>query len=976
MALEIDSTIFSHLQNRLSGDIYFDELTRSLYATDASVYQEMPSAVVCPKDEDDIIQLVRFASEHGIPIIPRAAGTSLAGQVVGTGIVVDISKYMNQILEINPIDHYVWVEPGVIRDELNEALKPHGLYFGPITATANRAMIGGMVGNNSCGQTSLIYGSTRDHTHALDCILSDGSRVTFEALDNGRLKQKLSQENLEGNIYRTLKEILASPENQTEILKQYPKKVITRRNTGYALDSLLDSGLSHPSGDTTNLCNILCGSEGTLAFTTRIKLSVSELPPQHDVVIALHFNSIADAMIGTQQAMKFSPTACELMDRIILECTADNIEQTKNRFFVQGDPAAILLVEFRGHSEDEALKMSHELIEHCIRNNIGYAHPVIKGPQTNRVWSLRKAGLGLLANIPGDKKAVACIEDTAVALEDLPEYIGEFTRLMDEFGQQSVYYAHAGHGELHLRPVLNLKIKEDRILFHQISRASAELVKKYGGSLSGEHGDGRARAEFIPLVYGQKIYDLLRKVKHAWDPKGIFNPGKIVDTQPMNTHLRYAEGQATPEFNTIFDYSGVGGILRAAEKCNGSGDCRKLPLSGGTMCPSYQATRNEKETTRARANTLRNFLGKNGHDNPFNHAEIKEVMDLCLSCKGCTAECPSNVDMASLKAEFLYQYQKSNPPSTVTKIFAHVDRLNALLQPISPVYNIMIKSALSRPIKKVMGIASQRSLPPLSRISLRKWARHYAQQVKRDVPYVYLFCDEFTNRLESHIGIKSIKLLNALGYQVKILKHSESGRAAISKGLLEVAVKHAERNVEVFTEVVSSDHPLIGIEPSAILTFVDEYPRLVGTQLAKAAKNLAKHTLTIDEFIYRKSEVNEINPEIFTHEKKSIIYHGHCHHKALANSSHTAWMMNLPQNYSVESIPSGCCGMAGSFGYEKDKYHISNQIGELVLMPAIRKNPNATIAASGTSCRHQIWDATGRKAYHPVEILYDALKDK
>lgn len=965
---------FSQLALDLEGDLHYNSLMRTLYATDASVYRELPDAVALPKTVADIKCLVRFAQQHQIPLIPRTAGTSLAGQCVGKGIVVDVSKYFNRIIELNQEEAWVRVQPGVIRDELNLFLKPYGLFFGPNTSTANRCMIGGMVGNNSCGTTSIIYGSTREHTLELKTILSDASEATFKAVHPSVFRAKCQQKNLEGTLYRHIHKVLSDQEQQNEIRTKFPKASIRRRNTGYAVDFLLESEIFTENGEAFNFCKLLCGSEGTLAFTTEIKLNLNALPKPKDVVVAAHFDSVQASMRATQIAMEHQPSACELMDKIILDCTKDNIEQSKNRAFVVGDPAALLLVEFRGDTIRDAEVQANRFILSLKRSNLSYAVPIIQAPKTKGVWDLRKAGLGLLANIPGDKKAVACIEDTAVDLADLPNYVADFSETMKGFGQQSVYYAHAGAGELHLRPILDLKKSEDVQQFYEISKASAELVKKYGGSLSGEHGDGRVRAPFIPLMVGAKNYALFQDLKKTWDAFGIFNPNKIVDTPPMNTALRYQAEQHTPDFRTVLDFSAVGGILRMAEKCNGSGDCRKLPLSGGTMCPSYQATRNEKDTTRARANALREFLSKNQSPNAFDHPEIKEVMDLCLSCKGCTSECPSNVDMSSLKAEFLHQYYQTNGVPLRATVFGNITRLNALGSKMTALTNWTLTNALtSRILKRILGVAPQRSLPKLHPFTLRRWYQKHYRSPKKILKTVYLFCDEFSNYNDVRVGIKAIQLLYHLGYEVKIIAHPESGRTHLSKGLLKTAQRLAKENVSIFKSIISSDTPLLGIEPSAILSFRDEYPRLVDKKEQKAAKVLAKNALLIDEFLAKEAELGNINPSQFTAENKNILLHGHCHQKALSSISPTAFLLSLPENYSVETIPSGCCGMAGSFGYEKEHYEVSMQIGELVLFPSIRKAEGAVVAAPGTSCRHQIMDGTDRIALHPVEILLDAF---
>jgi len=911
------------LNKQLQGEVHFDSLMKTLYSTDASVYQELPLAVAFPKNEQDIQTLIQFAKDHRTSLIPRTAGTSLAGQCVGDGIVVDVSKYFTNILEFNKEEAWVRVQPGVVRDQLNDFLRPHGLFFSPITSTANRAMIGGMVGNNSCGTTSIEYGSTRDHVISLKTILSDGSVTLFKALSPQAFAEKLTVQNLEGALYRQIQKELSNPVNQENIKEHFPKPSIHRRNTGYAIDYLLKSEAFTDGGQAFDFCKLLCGSEGTLAFTTEIKIHLNPLPKPYDVVVAAHYNSVHDSMEAAQVAMQHQPSACELMDKIILDCTQDNIEQSKNRQFVQGDPKGVLLVEFRGDTKEEAELKADVLIKDMQKRGKGYAFPKVYPPATKGVWKLRSAGLGLLSNIPGDKKAVACIEDTAVALEDLADYIDEFEEMMKGFGQRSVYYAHAGAGEIHLRPILDLKKSEGVKDFYKISEASAKLVKKYNGSLSGEHGDGRVRAAFIPMMVGPENYALFQRIKKTWDVDGIFNPGKIVDASPMDSSLRYLPEQETPAFDTLLDFSETGGILRMAEKCNGSGDCRKLPNSGGTMCPSYHATRNEKDTTRGRANTLRKFLTKNEGENPFNHPEIKEVMDLCLSCKGCTSECPSNVDMSSLKAEFLHQYYQTHGIPLRAKAFANIARINNLGSLLPSITNVFLKGkAPSALLKKLLRVAPQRSLPALHKTTLNQWFKKYSSKpTGKPIQQVYLFCDEFTNYNDTPIGIKAIQLLTHLGYEVKMIAHPESGRAAISKGLLKMAQQYAIENVNLFKNKITAQTPLLGIEPSAILSFRDEYPRLVDKKDKSIAQTLGQHSFLIEEFLAKEFQAGHIRTEQFTKTSKQIVLHGHCHQKALS---------------SVEKA-------------------------------------DTIIAAPGTSCRHQIMDGTGRVALHPVEILYDAL---
>ena len=979
------------LGKQLQGDLFTDRATRILYSTDASAYREMPLAVAIPKTVDDLKRLIRFANDFNTSLIPRTAGTSLAGQVVGSGIIVDVSKYFNKILEINTEEKWVRVQPGVVRDELNMVLKPYGLFFGPETSTANRAMIGGMVGNNSCGSNSIVYGSTREHVLEIKALLSDGSEVIFKELSLSEFQAKCNDDNaaspLEVAIYRQIRELLSNPDNQKEIRNNFPKAIIERRNTGYALDLLLETEPFSTAKEYRtfgpyqqkaaapplfNFCKLIAGSEGTLALITEIKLNLVPRPPEKVGLVCVHCHSIEESLWANIIAVKHRPSASELMDYYVLECTKTNIEQRQNRFFVKGDPQAILVVEFSKDTVEEVFESANNLIAELQEHRLGYHYPIVSGADVKKVWALRKAGLGLLANIPGDEKAVAVIEDTAVAVDDLPAYIGEFNAILKKYGLYSVHYAHAGSGELHLRPIINLKTEEGNRLFKIIAQEIATLVKKYNGSLSGEHGDGRLRGEFIPQIVGERCYEMFRQIKQTWDPKGIFNPHKIVDTPPMNQFLRYQPNQQTPNYATVLDFSPSGGILRHAEQCNGSGDCRKSHLSGGTMCPSYMATRSEKDTTRARANILRELLTQpvNKKD-PFNHPEIYQVMDLCLSCKGCKAECPSNVDVAALKAEFLQHWHDANGISLPTRMVANFVLLQKLAMLVPNLYNWLLSNSLTAPLlKQIAGFHPKRSLPQVGKKTLRQII-----QPLQGTPSVHLFIDEFTNYNDQQVGKAAYELLQGLGYGINLPLHIESGRTWISKGLLKKARTIAMRNVELLKDHVSKQNPLIGIEPSAILTFRDEYLRLVPPYLLPAAKKIAQNTYLLDEFIAKEAEKGNIRPEQFKAEKQEIILHGHCHQKALSSLTYTEKMLQLPAGYTVKTLPTGCCGMAGSFGYEADKYELSMQIGRLVLFPAIEKTDSHTlIAAPGTSCRHQILDGTGRKALHPAEILRQALK--
>jgi FAD/FMN-containing dehydrogenase/Fe-S oxidoreductase len=965
----------------LEGELHADEALRRLYSTDASEYQEMPLAVALPKSEADLRHLLAFAAQEKVGLIPRAAGTSLAGQVVGNGVVVDIGRHLNGILGYDPATRRVRVQPGVVRDELNFFLKPHGVFFTPETSTANRAMVGGMVGNNSCGANSIVYGTTRDHLVSARGFLSDGSEATFGPLTREQFAAKCAApDSLETRLYRCVRDLLGDPANRTLIRDNYPKPAVTRRNTGYALDQLLDNAVFDPASDKPfNLCRLLAGSEGTLFLGVEFELNCEPLPPAGALLCA-HFPSVVDSLKAAVIAMKHRPFGCELIDRHILECTKANLTHAKNRFFVQGDPGAVLVIELR-LAERADIEAGMAAIEADLRAaGLGYAFPVLWGDDCARVWDLRRAGQGLMNNVQGDAQPREIVEDTAVAIEDLPAYITEFDALMQgKYGISCVYYAHAGAGELHTRPLFNLKTPAGLAMFRAIATDVAALVKKYRGSLSGEHGDGRLRGEFIKFMVGDACYAMMRRVKDTCDPLGLLNPGKIIDTPPMDTHLRHQAGHTAPDYKTIFDFSATQGVLRAAEACTGVGECRKSHLSGGTMCPSYMATRNEQDSTRARANLLRQVL-THPRDvaNPWDSEEIKGVMDLCLSCKACKSECPSNVDVARLKAEWQQHYLDTRGIPLRTRIIANFSRSMRLASVAPAAYNYIAASPmLSGLIKRFAGFSPRRSLPKLYRITLRAWHRRFANPTRRRYPNgrVHLFCDEFTNYNDARIGIRAIEVLNRLGYEVIIPKHVDSGRAHFSKGLVRDAQKLAIRNVELLSAVVTDAAPLIGIEPSAILGFRDEYLALMPEHLKTAARDLAKRTLLIDEFIVREADADRIKRDAFNDHPRTIKLHGHCHQKALSSMSATVRMLELPSGFKVTIIPSGCCGMAGSFGYEKEHFDVSQKIGELVLFPTVRATPLDTfIAAPGTSCRHQIKDGTGRNALHPIEILHAACR--
>jgi len=975
--METYYTRLDTLGRNLEGDLKHDKITTTIYSTDASVYKEEPAAVAWPKTVSDIRKILQFAVLEKSSVTLRAGGTSLAGQVVGSGIIIDVSRYMNRILEINKDEMWVRVEPGVVLDELNLKLKEHGLFFGPETSTSNRCNIGGMVGNNACGSHSIVYGSTRDHTIEIKTLLSDGSEAIFGPLNNNDFLSKCTQENLEGDIYRNIKRILDDKVNQEKIREGYPDPMVHRRNTGYAIDQLLDSEVfDSESNRKFNFSKLLAGSEGTLAVTTEIKLNLVSLPPANKALICVHLKKRNDAFRANLIALKFKPSAVEMMDNRILELTEDNASQRNNRFFLDGKPGAILIVEFVRERPEEIDETAAELIQALKSAGYGYSYPIIKGKDISKVWELRKAGLGVLANMKGDPKPVTLIEDTAISVEALPEYMEEIEALLAKYGKDAVFHAHIGSGELHIRPILNLKDPEDVKLFRTIGLETAHLVKKYRGSLSGEHGDGRLRGEFIPVILGEHNYNLLKQIKVCWDPNRILNPGKITGTPPMDTSLRYIPGMPTRDIKTLYDFSSSDGIVRAAERCNGTADCRKSSIIGGTMCPSFMATGDEFKSTRARANVVREFLSKEG--DPWNHKEIYEILDLCLGCKGCKSECPSSVDIAKIKSEFLQHWYDRHGIPLRTRMIAYISVINRIGSFAPHIFNFFLKNKLTSGIvKNVTGFASKRSIPLIYKTTLRKWTRKNLSKINPENPIssVCLFIDEFSDFNDTETGIATVLLLTSLNYKVVTASHKVSARTFLSKGLIRTAKKTIRKNILALSGIISNEVPLVGIEPSAILGFRDEYPELAGDDLKESAEKIAINSFMVDEFIAKEFGAGRIERSSFVDTKASILLHAHCQQKAVASSASTIEMLSIPVNYSVKEIPSGCCGMAGSFGYEKEHFELSNQVGELILFPEVRKSESKTlISAPGTSCRHHIKDGTGRVALHPAVVLYNALK--
>lgn len=957
--------MLDNLAGLISGELDCSMLARRLYSQDASLYQELPLGVVRPRDHADCEAIVRFAAENSIPLIPRAAGTSLAGQCVGAGLVVDISRHMTRILDIDPEKRIAKVQPGVVQDDLNDAAAAYGLRFAPDTSTSRQAMIGGMVGNNSCGAYSIIYGTTRDHVISLEAVLADGATVVFRDMNARDLREKRGAPNSEGRIYDGICRLLE--DGSDCIATAFPDPRIARRNMGYALDLVGD-----PSSDASfSLLPLICGSEGTLCLVTEIEVKLVPLPKQRTLV-CVHFDSVQQACDATKSLLDLGPAAIELMDGILLQATKGNREQSANRFWVEGDPGAVLAVELFADSGSELDQRVESVRETLAAERSGYAVRWIAESDIQCVWNLRKAALGILTGMPGDSRPITAIEDTAVAPEDLSDFIEQIHSMMKRFGKSCVYYGHAGAGVIHLRPMIDLKDPSEFEMFDQLMKETAAIVRRFNGSLSGEHGDGRLRSRLLKDMLGEECHALLVQTKRIFDPQSIMNPGKIVDAVDHRESLRAYPRMPAPEIETVFDWSSQMGFLRAVERCNGAGFCRQGP-NHGAMCPSYMATKEEVDTTRGRANVLRQLLASATPDSTWSDVDLATAMSKCLSCKACAVECPASVDMARMKAEYLQKRIDLGDVGFRDRLFAFYSK-GARLARFAPRLASGIINL--RCVKRLLGIAVERQIPPFASETLENWfARRSTETESGERGRVVLFSDEFTNYTEPEVGRAAVLSLEKLGFEVELTSGLESGRSFISKGFLREARECMLATVEELCDHARAGTPIVGIEPSAILGFRDEAPDLVPAAHRAQALELREHCMLFEEFICSQFADGSDSGGLDLHAPQSkILLHGHCHQKSLAGMSATTRMLRDIIDAEVEEVPSGCCGMAGSFGYEREHYEISLQIGELKLFPAIRRDPSAIICASGTSCRQQIKAGTGRAAMHPAEILAYSLR--
>jgi FAD/FMN-containing dehydrogenase/Fe-S oxidoreductase len=935
-------SLAEELKSRIEGEVRFDQLTRTLYSTDASIYQIEPIGVVIPRHVGDVEEAVRLASREGVPVLPRGGGTSLAGQAVGEALILDFSKYMRHLIEVSPEEGWVSVQPGIVHDVLGAQLKPYGLRFGPETATSNRANIGGMVGNNSAGARSLVYGKTVENTLEVRTVLSDGTQVTFGPVERSELASKLEGDSLEASIYR--KAMAIAETHRDEIDRKYPK--IPRRVSGYNLDELLNP-------DHVNLAKLIVGSEGTLATVVEAKLQLVPLPPAVGLAV-LHFDGLLPALETGTDILELEPSAVELVDEMVMDLARKSLEYSRRMHFVQGNPKALIIVEFSGESE-KRVNAKLDMLEKRVGPSAKPMVRVLDAAGQANVWKVRKAALPLLLGLPGDHKPIAFVEDTAVAPERIPDFIRRFEEILGSHGTIGSFYAHAGAGCLHIRPLVNLKDKAEVTKMTTIANEVFDLVIEFGGSMSGEHGDGLARSHFNERLFGEQIYGAFKELKAAFDPKGIMNPGKVVDAPAMDQSLRYGEAYRVREPATVFPYAAEGGFARAIELCNGAGVCRKN--LEGTMCPSFMVTRDEEHSTRGRANALRAVLDGRLPAEDMTSERLHEVMDLCISCKGCKAECPSNVDMARLKSEFLSIYHRKHGYSLRDRLFSRPDMAGRLGVAAAPLANWLIRQNWFREVlERVAGIDRRRSLPQFAAQTFESWFE------RRDVKSgagkkVVLFHDTFMNYHEPEIGKAAVAVLEASGYDVVLAKKECCGRPAISKGMLERARELAGRNVAALSAFARDGVPIVGLEPSCILTLRDEYPDLVP---GEDAKKVAEHSVLLEEL-----EGLDLS---FPHPSSSVLVHGHCHLKALVGTEPLSAFLEKMSS-QVSFVDSGCCGMAGSFGYEQEHFDVSLQMAERRLLPAVRDAADETVVvAPGTSCRHQIADATGRRALHPAEL--------
>jgi FAD/FMN-containing dehydrogenase/Fe-S oxidoreductase len=949
------------LDGTLKGEARWDRLHRAVYSTDASVYQIVPAGVVLPACDEDIVAVVQACDRHRVPLTARGAGTSQAGQAIGPGVILDCSRHFHRILELNAAEGWVRVQPGCVLDDLNAAARPHGLHFPVDISTSDRATLGGMIANNSSGTHSVVHGKTIDHVLGLRVVLADGRIVECGPLDAAGVEERCRRDDLEGACYRTLRQVVA--EHGDEVRRRFPR--LLRRVGGYNLDAFVAADRPF------NLAHLLVGSEGTLAVTLEARLRLVPLP-RAKALLVVEFADLLDALAAVPAILTHRPAAVEVIDRYVLDATRLNPEAARLRDILAGDPGAILIIELYGETDGELQPRLADLDADLRRQGVGvHSRRILDAPGQSRVWKLRRLALGLSMAEKGDAKAQSFVEDTAVAPESLRDFIAEFLDLVRRMGTRAGVYAHASVGCLHVRPVVDLKTETGVAQFGVIATGVANLVLKYGGALSGEHGDGLVRSPFMEKMFGPALYQAFRTLKQTFDPHNILNPGKIVDAPPLTANFRFGPAYVTPEVPTVFDFTAEGGLTRAAELCAGVGECRKT--RAGVMCPSYQATRDERHCTRGRANALRLALTGQADLHGFSDPALFEALDLCLECKACKSECPTNVDMARLKAEFLHHYHREHGIPLRARLFGHVATLGRWGTALAPLSNWLLRSGLVRWLNdRFLGIDRRRLPPPFTR---RTFLRQFREQPSPSGNRrVLLFPDTFTNYHEPHIGLAAAGVLRRLGCDVEVTVPGGlvcCGRPLISNGLLDDAVRHARHNVTVLHPLAASGVPLTACEPSCILTLKDDYPALLRGELQAKARVVAGACRTFEELVEERL-ADRAALSLRPHPAR-ILVQPHCHQRALVGAGALLSVLRRIPGADVRDLEAGCCGLAGSFGYEKEHHDLSLQVGEQRLLPALRAAGDATIVAPGFSCRMQIAHATGRDALHPAELLMAAL---
>ncbi|MBN1517288.1 FAD-binding protein [Candidatus Sumerlaeota bacterium] len=942
------------LRTAVRGDIAFDELTRGIYATDASNYLIQPIGVVAPLDTDDARAAVKIAAQYGVAVVPRGGGTGLAGQAIGQALIIDLSKHMNRILSVDQERRIARVQPGVVRDELNRTLKPMGLHFAPDPATSNRCNVGGMIGNNSSGTHSILYGKTVDHTHSVTVVMDDGELIEFGPLHRRDYERESQGDSRKAAILREFREIVT--QNKSEIERRYPK--IMRRVTGYNLDEFIKGG-------EWNLAKLIVGSEGTLGMVVEAEINLEPLPAGQALCVA-HFADFDECIRAVPRILEFNPTAVELLDGHVLGLARENPAIVRRMHFIEGEPEGALICEFFGDSPEYAAEHAAQLAAALKREHRGYAWPVISdsAAQAN-VWSVRKDGLGILSTMRTARKPIAFIEDAVVPNRRLDAYVSRLREFCDARGVELTLYAHASVGELHIRPMLDLRQADDIRLMREIARCSFELVKEFGGAISGEHGDGIARSEFIAEFFGPQIYEALRQVKGLFDPHNRMNPGKIVDPPPMDSHLRYGVEYRAAGAETWFHFRNDRGFINAVEMCSGVGACRKT--GEGVMCPSYIATRDEEHSTRGRANALRLTISgqfPGGLGNP----RLFDAMSLCLSCKGCKAECPSMVDMARLKSETLAQRHKLHGAPLRDRLIAHSPVMAKFVSgPLAPAVNAIQASALFRSIQSsLLRVSQKRTLPAYARRTCSQQLKDFNNGANESHPTVALFIDTWAEHHDPQIGLAAARLLSDCGYRVEPIHPGCCQRPRISKGFLKEAKRDGEKTLRALDEYIQRGMKIVCLEPSCCSALTDDLPDLIDDE--SLGRRIAANVMMLEDFLDTEIQSGAIQPR-FAACAERLVVHGHCHQKALYGIAPLQRMLER-SGAQVEILNTGCCGMAGSFGYEREHYELSQKIGEDRLFPALRALPdNTQVICNGFSCRHQVKDALKLRAIHWVEAL-------